>query len=33
MLTKCFLFERNDDMSLKNVGGNRYNSSFRCKSE
>ena len=33
MLTNCFRFERNDDMSHRNIGGSRYNSSFRSKSE
>ena len=33
MLTNCFRFERNDDMSLRNIGGNRYNYSFRSKTE
>ena len=33
MLTNCFRSERNDDMSLRTKGGNRYNSSFRSKSE
>ena len=33
MRTNCFPFERNDDMSVRNIGGNRYNSSFRSKSE
>ena len=33
MRTNCFRFERNDDMSVRNIGGNRYNSSFRSKSE
>ena len=33
MLTNCFRLERNDDMSVRNIGGNRYNSSFRSNSE
>ena len=29
----CFRFERNSDMCLRNMGGNRCNSSFRSKKE
>ena len=33
MLTNCLRFKRNNDMCLRNMGGNGYNSSFRSKSE